>query len=133
MRVIEEKIIETFYSGAKKDYNLSIRDRVTVRLDGSSDYYLWETNLVHKSCTGELSIFLSSSTSEELRYYRYGRMSNYPPISNTTRGRINAFLWNCGVSGLYQRNWKLYWNKEELELDSWYTVDVENKRLVKQN
>ena len=131
MRAIEEKILDVFFNGVSvKSYNLSRRDRVEVRKDSTS-YYLWSTELVRKDSTGNIYLFPSSSTSEEDNYYRYGRMSNYPPISNTTRSRLNAFIWELlQTGGFSQKNWELYFGDKKIETDSWYKLDRENKRLV---
>lgn len=129
-RVIEEKILDVFFNGNCKNYNLSKRDRVEVKLDSTS-YYLWDTELVRKDKTGNIYIFPSSSTSEDYQYYRYGR-NNYPPISQTTRSRLNAFIWELLQSGgFYQKNWELYFGNCKIETDSWYQLDRENKKLIK--
>lgn len=132
MRTIEEKILEVFFStDNRKEYNLSKRDRIEKREDSTS-YYLWNTELVRKDSKGNIFLFPSSSTSEEYQYYRYGRISNYPPISNTTRSRLNAFIWELlETGGFYQKNWELYFGNSKIETDSWYKLDRENKKLVK--
>ena len=132
MRTIEEKILEVFFStDNRKEYNLSKRDRIRKYLDGSASYFLWDTELVRKDCTGNIYIFPSSSTSEDYQYYRYGR-NNYPPISNTTRSRLNAFIWELlKTGGFSQKNWELYFGAEKIETDVWYKLDRENKKLVK--
>lgn len=132
-RVIEKKILDVFFNGHKKEYNLSIRDKVIVRLDGSASYYLWYTELVRKDCCGNIYIFPSSSTSEDCQYYRYGRDNN-PPVSQTTRSRLNAFVRKLlKTGGFYQKNWEFYFGNCKIETDSWYKLDRENKRLVKEN
>ena len=130
-RVIEEKILDVFFNGNCKNYNLSKRDRVEVKLDSTS-YYLWDTELVRKDKTGNIYIFPSSSTSEEDKYYHgYYWREKYPPISNTTRSRLNAFIWELlETGGFYQKNWELYFGNRKIETDSWYKLDRENKRLV---
>lgn len=132
MKKIEEKITEVFFSGDKKApvYVLSKRDVVKKYVDGGASYFLWDTELVRKDSTGNIYIFPSSSTSEDYQYYRYGR-SNYPPISNTTRSRLNAFLYDLHFGGFYQKNWELYFGAEKVETDVWYKLDRENKKLVK--
>lgn len=135
-RVIEEKILDVFFNGNKKEYNLSKRDRIRKYLDGSASYYLWNTEIVRKDCYGNIYIFLSSSTSEEDNYYHggYHWREKYPPISNTTRSRLNAFIWEVlKTGGFCQKNWELYFGAEKIETDSWYKLDRENKRLVKEN
>lgn len=131
-RVIEEKILDVFFSGDKKApvYVLSKRDIVKKYVDGGASYYLWDTELVRKDSNGNIFLFPSSSTSEDYQYYRYGR-NNYPPISNTTRSRLNAFIWELlKTGGFCQKNWELYFGNRKIETDSWYKLDRENKRLV---
>lgn len=130
-RVIEEKILDVFFNGVSgKSYYLSRRDRVEVKSDSTS-YYLWDIQLVRKDSKGNIYIFPSSSTSEDYQYYRYGR-SNNPPISNTTRSRLNAFIWDfLRINYFYQKNWELYFGAEKIETDVWYKLDRENKKLVK--
>lgn len=129
-RVIEEKILDVFFNGVSgKSYNLSRRDRVEVREDSTS-YYLWNTELVRKDSKGNIFLFPSSSTSEDYQYYKYVR-DNFPPISNTTRSRLNAFIWELlKTGGFSQKNWELYFGDKKIETDSWYKLDRENKKLV---
>ena len=125
-RVIEEKILDVFFNGGKKEYSLSIRDRVIVRLDGSASYYLWNTELVRKDSNGNIFLFPSS-------FIGYGG-STCPPVSQTTRSRLNAFVRKLlKTGGFYQKNWELYFGNCKIETDSWYKLDRENKRLVKEN
>lgn len=131
-RVIEEKILEVFFSGDKKApvYVLSKRDVVRKYVDGGASYYLWSTELVRKDSNGNIFLFPSSSTSEDYQYYRYGR-DNFPPISNTTRSRLNAFIRELlKTGGFSQKNWELYFGDKKIETDSWYKLDRENKKLV---
>lgn len=135
VRVIEEKILDVFFNEDKKAsfYVLSKRDMVRKYADGGASYFLWNTELVRKDSNGNIHLFPSSSTSEDYQYYRYGR-NNYPPISNTTRSRLNAFIWELlRTSGFCQKNWELYFGNRKIETDSWYKLDRENKRLVKEN
>lgn len=134
-RVIEEKILDVFFNGDKKApvYVLSKRDMVKKYADGGASYYLWNTELVRKDRNGNIFMFPSSSTSEDCQYYRYGR-NNCPPVSQTTRSRLNAFtLELLKTCGFCQKNWELYFGAEKIETDSWYKLDRENKRLVKEN
>lgn len=126
-RVIEEKILEVFFNGDKKApvYVLSKRDIVKKYQDGGASYYLWDTELVRKDSNGNIYLFPSSSTSEDYQYYRYGRNNN-PPISQTTRSRLNAF-----TPGFYQKNWELYFGNCKVKTDCWYKLDRENKKLIK--
>lgn len=132
MRKIEETILEVFFSPDKKApvYVLSKRDMVRKYVDGGASYYLWDTELVRKDKNGNIFLFPSSSTSEDYQYYRYGRDNN-PPISNTTRSRLNAFIWELlKTGGFFQKNWELYSGNQKIKTDSWYKLDRENKRLV---
>lgn len=132
MRKIEETILEVFFSGNKKApvYVLSKRDVVKKYVDGSASYYLWDTELVRKDSKGNIYLFPSSSTSEDYQFYRYGR-NIYPPISNTTRSRLNAFIWELLKSGGFcQKNWELYFGDRKIEIDVWYQLDRENKKLI---
>lgn len=134
-RVIEEKILDVFFNEDKKAsfYVLSKRDMVRKYADGGASYFLWNTELVRKDGKGNIYLFPSSSTSEDYQYYRYGR-NNYPPVSNTTRSRLNAFIWELlKTCGFHQKNWELYFCNRKIETDSWYKLDRENKRLVKEN
>lgn len=132
MRKIEETILEVFFSPDKKApvYVLNKRDMVKKYVDGGASYYLWDTELVRKDKNGNIFLFPSSSTSEDYQYYRYGRDNN-PPISNTTRSRLNAFIWELlKTGGFSQKNWELYFGNRKIKIDSWYKLDRENKRLV---
>lgn len=131
-RVIEEKILDVFFSGDKKApvYVLSKRDVVKKYVDGGASYYLWDTELVRKDSNGNIYLFPSSSTSEDYQYYKYGRNNN-PPISNTTRSRLNAFIWELlKTGGFSQKNWELYFGNKKVETDVWYQLDRENKKLI---
>ena len=132
-RVIEEKILDVFFNGVSGNiYNLSKRDRVEVR-ENSTSYYLWNTELVRKDSNGNIFLFPSSSTSEDYQYYRYGR-NNYPPVSQTTRSRLNAFTRKLlGACYFGQRNWERYFGNCKIETDLWYKLDREDRRLVKEN
>lgn len=115
MRKIEKTILDVFFSGSKKApvYVLSKRDMVKKYVDGGASYYLWDTELVRKGSNGNIYLFPSSSTSEENNYYRgfYCR-KNYPPISNTTRSRLNAFVLELlKVNYFYQKKLgALFWS-----------------------
>lgn len=133
MKTIEKRILEVFTSGKTGDHYLTKRDKVTVKEDGSKSYYLWDTELVKLDSKGNIFLFPSSSTSEDDNYYHgfYGR-NNYPPISQTTRSRLNVFIWELLQSGGFcQKNWELYFGNRKIETDSWYKIDRQNKRLVK--
>lgn len=130
---IEEKILEVFFSPDKKApfYVLSKRDMVRKYVDGGASYFLWNTELVRKDSKGNIFLFPSSSTSEDYQYYRYGR-ENYPPITHTTRSRLNAFIWDLlEIDFFYQKNWELYFGNSKVETDVWYKLDRQNKTLVK--
>ena len=132
MRKIEETILEVFFSTDKKApvYVLSKRDVVKKYVDGGASYYLWDTELARKDSNGNIYIFPSSSTSEDYQFYRYGRNNN-PPISNTTRSRLDAFIWDfLKVGFFYQKNWELYFGNEKVETDVWYQLDRQNKKLI---
>ena len=135
MRKIEKTILDVFFSGDRKApvYLLSKRDMVKKYVDGGASYFLWDTELVRKDSKGNIFLFPSSSTSEDYQYYRYGRDNN-PPISNTTRSRLNAFIWELlKTGGFYQKNWELYFGNSKIETDIWYQLDRQNKKLVKKN
>lgn len=127
-RVIEEKILDVFFSGDKKApfYVLSKRDIVRKYLDGSASYFLWGTEIVRKDCYGNIFLFPSS-------FISYGG-STCPPVSQTTRSRLNAFVRKLLKTGRFcQKNWELYFGNCKIETDSWYKLDRENERLVKEN
>lgn len=118
-RVIEEKILDVFFNGDKKApvYVLSKRDMVKKYADGEASYYLWNTELIRKDSNGNIFLFPSSSTSEDYQYYRYGR-NDCPPVTNTTRSRLNAFIWYLLKSGGFcQKNWELYFGDRRIQPD----------------
>ena len=72
---------------------------------------------------------------------RYYTGYNYYPrreyiISNTTKSRLNAFLNYYGFNSLEvhssMKDWSVKYNGEKLDVDTWYKLDLNNKRLIKE-
>lgn len=137
-RDTEEKIIKAFCNGVSK--KISIRDRIENKSDSvfkKTEYILWNTTLV-KEFEDNIFIYIASNMEEIDRYYKG---YNYYPrreyiISNTTKSRLNAFLNYYGLDSLEvhssKKDWSVKYNGEKLEVDSWYKLDLDNKRLIKQ-
>ena len=137
-RSTEEKIIEAFCNGVSK--KISIRDRIENKSDSvfnKTEYILWNTTLV-KKFEDDIYIYIASNMEEIDRYYTG---YNYYPrreyiISNTTKSRLNAFLSYYGFNSLEvhssQKDWSVKYDGEKLEVDCWYKLDLNNKRLIKQ-
>ena len=137
-RSTEEKIIEAFCNGVSK--KISIRDRIENKSDSvfnKTDYILWNTTLV-KKCNDDIYIYIASNMEEQDRYYTG---YNYYPrreyiISNTTKSRLNAFLSYYGFNSLEvhssMKDWSVKYNGEKLDVDCWYKLDLNNKRLIKE-
>ena len=135
-RSTEEKILEAFCNGVSK--KISIRDRIENKSDSvfnKTDYILWNTTLV-KKFEDDIYIYIASNMEEQDRYY-----NNYYPrreyiISNTTKSRLNAFLSYYGFNALEvhssKKDWSVKHNGEKLDVDAWYKLDLNNKRLIKE-
>ena len=129
--------MENDYESHKK---ISVRDTVIVRADLSKEYILWNTSLVRTSWNNNVSIYIASNMEERDRYWKPNPYNMWQPrdyiISNTTKSRLNAFLSYYGVNSLEvhssKKEWSVKYNGKELELDSWYKLDLKTKELVKE-
>lgn len=139
-RSTEEKILEAFAYGASK--KISVRDRIENKSDSvfsKTEYILWNTTLV-KKFEDDIYIYIASNMEERDRYWQPNGFSVWQPrdyiISNTTKSRLNAFLNYYGLNSLEAhssvKDWSVKHNGEELEIDSWYKLDLKNKRLIKE-
>lgn len=130
-RVAEEKILEAFIENKAK--KISVRDSVIVNAE-KTIYRLWNTNLVEK-IGDDIYINISSNMDEIDRMYTNGF---YPRrdyiISNTTKSRLNVFLYYYGFNSLEAHSSKKEWcvkhNGRELQVDSWYKLDFNTKELI---
>jgi len=137
-RSTEERILEAFCNGVSK--KISIRDRIENKSDSvfnKTEYILWNTTLV-KKFENDIYIYIASNMEEQDRYYTG---YNYYPrreyiISNTTKSRLNAFLSYYGFNSLEvhssMKDWSVRYDGEKLDVDSWYKLDLDNKRLIKE-
>ena len=66
-------------------------------------------------------------------FYCYRRMKEVI-MTRTTKNRLDAFLNYYGFGSLKVRSsrkdWSIKYNGEKLEVDNWYKLDLENKKLV---
>ena len=123
--------IENAMNGSK-DKSLTCRDRVEIK-GNIAIYFLWDTPLVVRDKASDKHFINLSSNMDEGNYYRYGR-TNYPPISHTTKERLNG-LENAGLT---QYKWRLFegypMTKEAkdraLETDCWYEVTKEGLKQL---
>lgn len=133
-RTIEERILTSWQNDVKHDSKLSIRDNVTVSIDGTKNYRLWNTDLVRYSSSGDVYINVTGNSDMEYRYYYYERTREVI-ITNTTKSRLNAFLKYYGFDSLEvhssRKEWSVRYNGEKLEVDSWYKLDFENNKLLR--
>ena len=133
-RTIEERILISWQNDVKHESKLSIRDRVTVSIDGTKNYRLWHTDLVRCSTSGDVYINVTGNSDMDDSFYRYGRRKEVI-ITNTTKSRLNAFLNYYGFDSLEvhssMKDWSVKYNGEKLEVDSWHKLDLENNRLLK--
>ena len=55
-------------------------------------------------------------------------------ISNTTKSRLNVFLYYYGFNSLEvhssKKEWSVKHNGRELNVDSWYKLDFNSKELI---
>ena len=109
MRKIESDILAKLACPRKAEYNLSCRDRVVVRLDGSKSYYLWDTELFHMDSIGRCSFYFSSIAADTSTC-----------MSATTSSRINVLMRQYTGTTLMRSKGKLYYDGEQIMTDSWY-------------
>jgi hypothetical protein len=139
-RSTEEKILETWEALALgKMKKISIRDSVIFHESNFIEYILWNTSLVKADKDRKnVYIFIASNMEERDRYWKPNGFSVWQPreyiISNTTKSRLNAFLDYYGLNSLEvhssMKEWSVKYNGEELKVDSWYKLDLKNKKLL---
>lgn len=137
LRTTEEKILTAWVNKQKR--KISVRDVVKVgtihTYEDTLIYRLWNTNLVEK-IGDSVYIYIASNQEELDRYYHgwnYCRRDYI--ISNTTKSRLNAFLYYYGFNSLEvhssMKDWSVKYNGELLDVDSWYKLDFTSHKLVK--
>ena len=137
-RSTEEKILLAMENDHKSSKKISVRDTVIVKGDLSKEYILWNTPLVRVHWQNDVYIFIASNMEERGRYWQPNGFSIWQPrdyiISNTTKSRLNAFLNYYGFNSLEVhstvKNWSVKYNGEKLKVDSWYKLDLKNKKLL---
>ena len=136
-RDAEEKVLNAFISSKKTDRKLSVRDRVTVRLDGSASYTLWNTELVRRLTDRRIWIYITDNSDMDDNYYGHWGRRKDVAMTQTTKNRLNAFLSYYGFNTLEVHSSKklfgVWHNGKELENDSWYELDFTSHELVKVN
>ena len=141
-RTTEEKILQAWEDlSIGKCKRISVRDSLVFKENGIIDYILWNTTLVKADKDRKnVYIYIASNMEERDRYWKPNGFSVWQPreyiISNTTKSRLNAFLSYYGFNSLEvhssMKEWCVKYNGKELELDSWYKLDLKTKELVKE-
>lgn len=137
-RATEEKILQAWEDLALgKCKRISVRDSLVFKENGIIDYVLWNTALVKADRDRKnVYIYIASNMEEQDRYYKYYYPRREFIISNTTKSRLNTFLSYYGFNSLEvhssKKEWSVKHNGKELELDSWYKLDLKTKELVKE-
>ena len=135
--IIEDKIIDIWSTSKKCKRQLTKRDLITIYEDGTKVYRLWESDLVRQTVNGDIEIFIASAN-DCGNFYNYDYF--YHPrrefiITNTTKSRLNTFLWYYGFNNLEvhssKKDWSVKYNGKELKLDSWYKLNFNTKELEK--
>lgn len=145
-RTIEERILTLLQNGVKPkttgnqlglhlERHLSQRDKVVIYSDGAWYYQLWNTKLVERNSSGDIFINISGNCDMDFMFYKGWNYSHRDYIiTNTTKSRLNAFLWYYGFSTLEvhscMKDWSVKYQGEKLKVDSWYKLDFENKKLI---
>ena len=99
MRTIEKKIIKTFIDcindsdNENKTFNLSCRDTVTMSKNMVC-FKLWGSCLFWLDCETKSFYFSFCSCSTQ-----------------TTKSRLNALFQYFNYGGFYQKNWDLFWTR----------------------
>ena len=99
MRTIEKKIIKTFIDcindsdNENKTFNLSCRDTVTMSKNMVC-FKLWGSCLFCLDCETKSFYFSFCSCSTQ-----------------TTKSRLNALFQYFNYGGFYQKNWDLFWTR----------------------
>lgn len=133
-----EKILEAWELSKKTVKKVSIRDKVTIYLDGLHVYTLWNTDLVRSHYGDYVEIYIASNMEERDRYWQPNGFSVWQPreyiISNTTKSRLNAFLDYYGFNSLEvhssMKDWSVKYRGKELKVDTWYRLDFTTKELI---
>lgn len=141
-RSTEEKILSAWEDMAiGKMKKLSIRDSVVFSEDGKIEYILWNTTLVKADKDRKnVSIYIASNMEERDRYWQPNPYNTWQPreyiISNTTKSRLNTFLSYYGFNSLEvhssMKDWSVKYKGEKLEVDTWYKLDLNDKKLIKE-
>ena len=141
-RSTEEKILQAWEDLALgKMRRISVRDSLVFKENGIIDYVLWSTTLVKADKDRKnVYIYIASNMEERDRYWQPNPYNMWQPkdyiISNTTKSRLNAFLNYYGFNSLEVhssvKDWSVKHNGEKLDVDAWYKLDLNNKRLIKE-
>lgn len=130
-RTTEEKILDLW--DKNKYRKVSCRDFL-YSARGEKVYRLWNTDLVVENLeTHKVMINISGASEMDYKYYRYGRNKDVI-ITQTTKSRLNAFLQYYGLDTLEVHNsmkdFSVKYRGKVLKIDSWYSLDLENKELI---
>ena len=133
-READERVVRAFLSWQTDDKKLTVRDRVVIHMDGTAYYYLWNTQLVHRSVYGDISIYITDNSDMDDKYYGFSGRRKEVAMTQTTKNRLNAFLQYYGFNELEVHSSKklfgVWHNGEELKNNTWYLLDRETKNLV---
>lgn len=135
LRKAEENVLNAFLNGNRGERKVTVRDTVVIRLDSSAYYRLWNTKLVERSTDGSIRVYITDNSDMDYVYYRnYGRRRD-PAMTQTTKGRLDAFLRYYGFNTLEVHSSKklfgVWHNGKELENNTWYELDFTSRELVK--
>lgn len=134
MSLIEDKILDKWKKINKNYFRITVRDEVSIYLDGSKEYKLWSTPLVKQTCTGDAFINISSKHDQDHNYYYYGVRPRPTIITKTTKSRLDTFLNYYGFNSLEahssKKEWCVKYNGNELKTDHWYKLDFDTRNLI---
>lgn len=135
LRKAEENVLNAFLNGNRGQRKITVRDTVVIRLDCSESYQLWNTELVRRLTDGTIQIYITDNSDMDYVYYRNRGRRKDPAMTQTTKGRLNAFLNYYGFNALEVHSSKklfgVWHNGKELENNTWYTLDFASHELVK--
>lgn len=134
-RDADARCVSDFQRTDKHVSHLSKRDMVICHLDTTAYYRLWNTDLVRRNVNNQVWIYITDNSDMDDMYYRnYGRRRDMA-MTQTTKNRLNAFLSYYGFNTLEvhssQKLYGVWYNKKELENNTWYMLDFASKELVK--
>ena len=133
-READARVLTAFIAGEKSDKKVSVRDHVTIRLDSSASYKLWDTELVRRNVDGSVWIYITDNSDMEHVYYGIRGRRRPVAITQTTKNRLDTFLEYYGLNKLEAHSSKkifgVWHNGVELKNNTWYLIDTENKNLV---